>query len=239
MFKRVLALLIALCILPACSLAALRRGDKGEEVRSLQSMLLETGWLFEEPDGVFGRNTEKAVRDFERNAGLPADGIADDQMMDALYTSWLTLLQETGQLQSGEGALADGRYPAFCALMPAADGVCAVDLCQTHAQLAGQADSMRAQEAAMLWRSEVERLYGTWLACTQEDQHPAIIAARDQYLAAADAQHAAIEAYYAGFQIVPDSSAAYDALLMMHRHQAAWLCALISGSLTGYHGPEH
>ena len=71
-----LVLLTILCLLPVCSLAALRRGDKGEDVRSLQQMLFETGWLFEEPDSIFGRNTESAVKDYERYAGLPADGVA-------------------------------------------------------------------------------------------------------------------------------------------------------------------
>ena len=98
MLKRVLALLVLLCLLPVCSLAALRRGDKGEDVRSLQQMLVETGWLFEEPDGIFGRNTESAVKDYERYAGLPADGVADDRRLEALSESWLEMLVETGQL---------------------------------------------------------------------------------------------------------------------------------------------
>ena len=37
----------------------------GEEVTALQQMLWDTGFIFEEPDGVFGRNTEKAVKWFQ------------------------------------------------------------------------------------------------------------------------------------------------------------------------------
>ena len=44
--SRLLALLALLCLLPGCSLA-LRRGDRSEEVKNLQQMLFETGWLFE------------------------------------------------------------------------------------------------------------------------------------------------------------------------------------------------
>ena len=80
---RLLALFTLLCLLPGCSLA-LRCGDRSEEVKNLQQMLFETGWLFEEPDGIFGRNTENAVRNYERFAGLPADGVADEQMLEAL-----------------------------------------------------------------------------------------------------------------------------------------------------------
>ena len=57
-------LVIGLVSLPT-ALADLRRGDRGTEVEDLQRMLYEAGWLFELPDGVFGRNTEKAVKDYE------------------------------------------------------------------------------------------------------------------------------------------------------------------------------
>ena len=65
-----------------------------------------------------------------------------------------------------------------------------------------------------------------------ESQHAAIAAARDQYLAAADAQLAAIRGYYATFQIAPGAEDAQAALEIQLREHAAWLCALISGALT-------
>ncbi len=48
----------------------LRKGDKGENVRKLQRKLSLT------PDGIFGSKTEKAVKDFQVEKGLAADGIA-------------------------------------------------------------------------------------------------------------------------------------------------------------------
>jgi peptidoglycan hydrolase-like protein with peptidoglycan-binding domain len=46
----------------------------GEDVRQLQQALATLGFRCG-VDGVFGVNTERAVRDFQRNVGLPADGI--------------------------------------------------------------------------------------------------------------------------------------------------------------------
>ena len=235
MLTRMLVLLTILCLLPVCSLAALRRGDKGEDVRSLQQMLFETGWLFEEPDGIFGRNTESAVKDYERYAGLPADGVADDRMLETLSESWLEMLVETGQLTEGEGALADGRYPAFCTHQ-GMDGASAIEYCAAHDALFSQSQALiaagQAGRAAQLWREEIARLYDLWLSRMDESQHAAIAAARDQYLAAADAQLAAIRGYYATFQIAPGAEDAQAALEIQLREHAAWLCALISGALT-------
>lgn len=47
----------------------LRRGDRGPRVMHLQRK------LGLHPDGVFGRETLRSVREFQRSRGLPADGI--------------------------------------------------------------------------------------------------------------------------------------------------------------------
>lgn len=47
----------------------IKRGDRGEQVRILQRMLSLL------PDGVFGRLTAEAVRDFQNSVGLVADGM--------------------------------------------------------------------------------------------------------------------------------------------------------------------
>lgn len=235
---RLMALLTLLCLLPACSLA-LRRGDKSEDVRSLQQMLFETGWLFEEPDGIFGRNTENAVRDYERFAGLPVDGVADEAMLEALTESWVQRMVETGQLTAGEGALADGRYPAFCT-HDVTDGVSLTEYCATHDALYTQAQALiasgEAEQAVQLWCAEIERLYGLWLDRTDDSQHEAIAATRDSFIAMTDAQLSAIRGYYATFQLVPEESEVQCALEIQLREHAAWLCALISGALVTHSG---
>lgn len=48
----------------------------GRDVGALQQALNALGFACGEPDAIFGAFTERAVREFQRNAGLPADGIA-------------------------------------------------------------------------------------------------------------------------------------------------------------------
>ena len=57
---------------------------RGDDVTDLQQQLgrlgFDTGWL----DGVFGPNTEAAVRDFQHNQGVTADGVVGRETVAAL-----------------------------------------------------------------------------------------------------------------------------------------------------------
>lgn len=53
----------------------LRFGHDGADVRSLQRMLAGLGLLSSKEDGHFGRDTEAAVREFQRSHGLHDDGV--------------------------------------------------------------------------------------------------------------------------------------------------------------------
>ena len=91
-FRRIaLALAIVLALMPLTALADLSRGDRGEDVKELQKLLFETGWLFEEPDGIFGKNTEAALISFQKFMGLNANGRADSATMQLLRQSWSDL----------------------------------------------------------------------------------------------------------------------------------------------------
>lgn len=96
MKRSISVLLVLMFLFPASALADLRRGDRGEEVRELQQMLWDTGFIFEEPDGVFGGNTEKAVKWFQEYALLEQTGVADDRTIDSLYACWLRIMEENG-----------------------------------------------------------------------------------------------------------------------------------------------
>lgn len=61
----------------------LRRGDRGETVLDLQTMLVAAGHGVAR-DGVFGPDTEAAVRRFQAEHGLAADGIAGPKTLAAL-----------------------------------------------------------------------------------------------------------------------------------------------------------
>lgn len=62
----------------------LRRGSQGEDVRQLQTALAGWGYDPGTPDGIFGKNTEAAVKAFQKAQGLTADGICGPATWTAL-----------------------------------------------------------------------------------------------------------------------------------------------------------
>jgi N-acetylmuramoyl-L-alanine amidase len=56
----------------------------GEDVAQLQQRLVGLGFTLDRVDGVFGRITYGAVREFQRNVGLASDGIAGPEVFAAL-----------------------------------------------------------------------------------------------------------------------------------------------------------
>ena len=55
----------------------LRKGSKGDAVKELQSVLIQKGYDCGSSgaDGIFGNNTEAALKRFQQEHGLAADGI--------------------------------------------------------------------------------------------------------------------------------------------------------------------
>ena len=51
-------------------------GSRGEEVRVIQKKLTELGLFKGRIDGIYGVETQKAVKNFQKSRGLSADGIA-------------------------------------------------------------------------------------------------------------------------------------------------------------------
>jgi len=64
----------------------LRFGHDGADVRSLQRVLARLGLLSSKEDGHFGRDTEAAVREFQRSHGLHDDGVVGRRTAVALET---------------------------------------------------------------------------------------------------------------------------------------------------------
>ncbi|MBB5154306.1 N-acetylmuramoyl-L-alanine amidase [Saccharopolyspora phatthalungensis] len=56
----------------------------GDDVFALQERLLELGYDAGRPDGIFGQETEQALRSFQRDYGLNADGICGPGTLRAL-----------------------------------------------------------------------------------------------------------------------------------------------------------
>ena len=240
---RLVAMLLALLLcFAACATAELRRGDSGDEVYALQELLFEAGWLFEVPDGAFGKNTEQAVKDYENYAQLPVDGIADDEMMARLEADWYALMVEIGQIDPDEAAPQGGEesagYPSFCTHSNAEGCGSAVSYCEAHAEINAQANALLesgsaedAHRAYALWRGEIIRLYDTWFECAPEGAKADIVTSRTLLLSAMEAKLRAVRSYYESFQIDPGEAQAIAAVMQELCGHAAWLCAMISGSL--------
>ncbi len=75
---------------PSPALTTLRRGDTGNEVKSLQQRLIQLGYLSGNADGNFGSLTAGAVTMFQQRNGLTADGIAGPTTLSKLYSTMAT-----------------------------------------------------------------------------------------------------------------------------------------------------
>lgn len=86
--KRVLVVVLALImLLSVCmiSVSGLSKiGSRSDEVRAVQQALKEKGYYNYNVDGIFGTRTQSAVKSFQRDNGLEADGIAGEKTLKAL-----------------------------------------------------------------------------------------------------------------------------------------------------------
>ena len=130
----VLLLVLTLTVAPVLSAQAyrpdtLRAGMRGEAVSEMQTALIALGYLGGTVDGIFGINTEKAVRKFQRDNKLTADGLAGTKTLEILYqkaktsskasssssakaaaSSKSTAKKETSAASSGSSSLFGGNY---------------------------------------------------------------------------------------------------------------------------------
>ena len=85
--KRIYAVLTAALLLFAIYinvLAVSKNGSRGEEVRKIQTKLKNWGYYNGSVDGVYGWQTESAVRSFQKKNGLSVDGIAGTKTLNAM-----------------------------------------------------------------------------------------------------------------------------------------------------------
>lgn len=66
------------------NMPVLRRGDRGQAVTTLQSVLKASGEFKQEPTGSFGTITDTAVRAFQKRKALLVDGIVGAKTWHAL-----------------------------------------------------------------------------------------------------------------------------------------------------------
>ena len=63
---------------------SLKIGSRGTEVANLQQRLKDLGYTIGKVDGIFGSQTQKAVKAFQKDNGLVADGIAGPKTIEKL-----------------------------------------------------------------------------------------------------------------------------------------------------------
>ncbi len=63
-------------------MTVLKLGDRSDAVKSLQQNLQTLGLFSGTVDGVFGPKTETAVKAFQKNMGLQADGVVGKETQD-------------------------------------------------------------------------------------------------------------------------------------------------------------
>ena len=66
------------------AVAEVSKGAKGDEVKEIQQILADLGYLTGKVDGDFGGGTEKAVKAFQAAEGLEETGVVDDGTMEKL-----------------------------------------------------------------------------------------------------------------------------------------------------------
>ena len=238
--KRIALLLaLALCLLPASALSEVRRGDRGEEVRYLQWLLQQTGWLNDKPDGSFGPRTEQAVMDYQASKGHEQTGVADDKLMLEMDEDRVRMDQEkygTDYYEPYPGSfdppmVADYGVPNHCRTTVLQD-ILYRDSCTDHLALLEQeyglvvmADAASFAQASELWRTEIQSRFNAWSKGASDDQRDDIEAARTGWEACFEAQYNAL--VNAGF----DLSVAERQLDIMMKNYAGTMCEFLSGDM--------
>ena len=140
--------------------------NKTSEVKELQTLLTELGFLNDQIDGKFGKKTESAVKACQKEYGLKQDGIAWPQTINSLGTAWDAAFGE-----HEEPAEPGSAYPDACTYIELEVGNYYWDMCQTHSDIFMNAngkvtDDYTEEEYQLAyieaWTEAIEKLYSEW-----------------------------------------------------------------------------
>jgi len=87
---------------------SLKLGATGDKVKELQQWLTDYGYYSGDVDGVFGNDTEKAVKAFQEESGLIVDGVVGNDTKKAME-NWDKYLEQV-QAAAGEESTSDTSY---------------------------------------------------------------------------------------------------------------------------------
>ena len=219
MTKKLAALLLVIALLPAAALADTAvKGDRGSHVQDIQQMLIDLGYLFEKADGVYGKNTEEAVKWYQRENGLAETGEVTDELFVKLAEARDVFMGYT---------VYDTQY---CATWLKDDGERGCNLCRTHTQLEGQirvliesGDADDRGRALSLWKDEINRLYSILFEMYDDETAAFLANAQVTFFLYLDQQEAAYRMLYPN-----QPEAVARALELILHDKAIDLCAMTS-----------
>lgn len=87
-------------VTPEPNYVTVKSGDKNDNVKAVQQALIALGYLSGNADGIFGKNTETAVKEFQKANNLKDDGIAGGQTQSALFKKYSAVSSAQGQTQT-------------------------------------------------------------------------------------------------------------------------------------------
>lgn len=113
-------------------------GASGSAVKKLQNVLNSHGYQLEE-DGIFGKKTKAAVRDYQKKNSLKIDGIVGDE-------TWGSLLGQSGVMNAAAQEMAMGQFQQMEPVepVPTVSGSTAAALKTLEAGFVPSADSEAA-----------------------------------------------------------------------------------------------
>lgn len=210
-----------------------------EGVKALQTKLTACGYLNDKIDGLFGKKTEQAVKDFQTAAGIRVDGIAWPETAKLLTTEW--------EIKTGVATPAPTATPEptptpvpaapvyeCCTQLEGADGEKSYGLCEKHSAMAATAEMLMGiypsgegrisafGQVRSIWEAEMELLYAEWSGLLPAEQAGSVTGSKIMFNGYLVAQENALIQQYGA-----DSE---EALSMVNRalaDQCSYLCEMI------------
>ena len=207
---------------------------KNDDVVELQRMLIELKFLNDKADGIFGKKTEQAVKDYQKWARFEVTGIAYPQTINAVGSSWEELTSPTAAPTAVPTAVpteVPAEYPPCCTAAVDAGGEAQISYCELHdaihqaeAQMLSEAKTDAAvanawRIARSMWSAELDSLYEGWKEGASYEELPRIASDQALFLAMLNSQEGLMKNRGASQQLRDEKVAA---LLM---EQCVYVCA--------------
>lgn len=100
---------------PTPTAMVLKRGMESDDVTTLQQALKDLGYYDGVVDGQFGDGTAEAVKLFQSQAGLDADGLAGEATLTLLYSGSAQTYVATPTPSPTPSVIKKGETPTVCA----------------------------------------------------------------------------------------------------------------------------